>query len=64
MASHHHQAQFERSRWRISFLIAFWVAQIAMIVALMGIFSYRLAVTVGQWEEKDKAGQLPMVELV
>lgn len=64
MANHRDQARFERAGWRLNFLIASWTAQIAMLLGLMGIFSYRLSTTIRDWEEKDKAGSLPMVELM
>lgn len=64
MASHRDQAQFERAGWLLKLLIPFWIAQITMLLALIGTFSYRLSQTIRHWEEKDKAGSLPMVELV
>jgi hypothetical protein len=64
MANHRDQARFERAGWKLKFLIASWTAQIAMLLGLIGIFSYRLSYTVRDWEAKDKAGSLPMVELV
>ncbi|KAL1876375.1 hypothetical protein VTK73DRAFT_9444 [Phialemonium thermophilum] len=64
MARHRDQAEFEWVGWRLKLLIPLWTAQVAMLLGLMGIFSYRLAETVQRWEEKDKKGKLPMVELV
>jgi hypothetical protein len=45
-------------------LIPAWAAQIAMVLGLMGIFSYRMAETCEHWDEMRKAGDVPSVELV
>ncbi|OIW26564.1 hypothetical protein CONLIGDRAFT_646722 [Coniochaeta ligniaria NRRL 30616] len=58
------QAQFARSQWGMAILIPFWTAQTAMLLGLMGIFSYRLAETTEHWDEMREAGDTPRVELV
>jgi hypothetical protein len=57
-------AQFARAGWRMALLIPSWVAQIAMLLGLMGIFTYRLAETIEHWDEMRAAGDTPRVELV
>lgn len=64
MANHRDQARFERAGWRLPVLITSWIAQIALLLGLMGTFAYRLSRTIGDWEAKEKAGSLPTVELV
>ncbi len=57
-------AQFTRAGWRMAILVPFWTAQTAMLLGLMGIFSYRLAETTEHWDEMREAGDNPRVELV
>lgn len=57
-------AQFKRAGWRMLLLIPCWTAQIAMLLGLMGIFTYRLAETIEHWDEMRAAGDTPRVELV
>lgn len=64
MVFHRNHAQFERARWRKTFLFPLWLLQMAMLLGLMGIFAYRLAETVEHYEEDDKKGKMPVVELV
>ena len=63
MADDIDMAQFNRARWRMAMLIPLWTAQIAMLLGLMGIFSYRLAETTEHWDEMRAAGDTPRVEL-
>ncbi|KAK3384949.1 hypothetical protein B0H63DRAFT_174396 [Podospora didyma] len=58
------QILFSRAGWRLKFLIPLWMFQIAVLLCLMGIFAYRLAETFEHYEEHDKMGQLPIVEVV
>ncbi|KAK3942042.1 hypothetical protein QBC46DRAFT_381039 [Diplogelasinospora grovesii] len=58
------QVLFGRAKWRLRFLVPCWAAQVAMLLCLMGIFAYRLAETFEHYEENDKNGQIPMVEVV
>ncbi|OAA59851.1 hypothetical protein SPI_06049 [Niveomyces insectorum RCEF 264] len=64
MAFHLNHAQFERARWRRSLLLPAWTVQIALLLGLLGIFSYRLAETIEHYEENDKKGKVPLVEFV
>jgi hypothetical protein len=57
-------AEFNRAGWRMGLLIPSWTAQIALLLGLMGIFSYRLAETTEHWDEMRAAGDTPRVELV
>jgi hypothetical protein len=58
------EARHAHARWRLGLLIPAWTAQIAMVLVLMGIFSYRMAETCEHWDEMRKAGDVPSVELV
>ncbi|EPE05226.1 hypothetical protein F503_03831 [Ophiostoma piceae UAMH 11346] len=64
MSFHRNQAQFQRARWRRRILVPIWIFQAALLFAILGIFSYRLAHTVGHFDEDRKAGKTPTVELV
>ncbi len=64
MVFHLDQAQFERARWRKLILVPLWIAQILLLLGLMGIFSYRLAEAIENFEENDQQGNIPMVEVV
>ncbi len=64
MVYHRDQAQFDRARWRKAFVLPLWLAQIVFLLSLMAIFSYRLAETIENYEENDKRGNIPMVEIV
>lgn len=64
MGNHRDQAQFDRSRWRLALLIPMWLAQLCLLLGLMGIFAYRLAETVDHYDEDDKRGQIPVVLVV
>ncbi|KAJ9148498.1 hypothetical protein NKR23_g4793 [Pleurostoma richardsiae] len=58
------QVQFDRASWRLAVLVPAWTAQTSMLLCLMGIFSYRLAETLENFEENDKKGNFPTVEVV
>lgn len=58
------QAQYAHARWRLALLIPAWIGQVAMLLGLMGIFSYRLVETLEHWDEMKEAGDVPRVELV
>ena len=64
MVFHRDQSHFVRARWRRAVLGPFWLAQVVFLLALMGIFAYRLADTVHNYEQSDKKGEMPMVEVV
>ncbi len=64
MVFHRDQAQFDRAGWLKAVLLPLWIVQIAVLLGIMGVFSYRLAETVENFEANDKAGSVPMVELV
>lgn len=58
------QELFARAGWRLKWLIPTWAAQMAMLLGLLGIFTYRLAETTEHWDEMKDAGDAPRVELV
>ncbi|KAL2151293.1 hypothetical protein VTH82DRAFT_6391 [Thermothelomyces myriococcoides] len=53
-----------RAQWRKAILIPLWLFQIAVLLGLMGIFAYRLAETFEDYNERDKHGDMPIVEVV
>ncbi|KAL2015820.1 hypothetical protein VTK56DRAFT_4736 [Thermocarpiscus australiensis] len=55
---------YARAGWRKTLLVPLWTFQIAVLLCLMGIFAYRLAETFEHYEELDKLGEVPMVEVV
>lgn len=61
MGNHRSQDQFDRSRWRAAILVPMWLAEFALLLALIGIFAYRLAETVDKWDDEDKKGMVPAV---
>jgi hypothetical protein len=64
MVYHRDQAHFDRAQWRKAVLVPFWFAQITLLLALMAIFAYRLAETIRTYEENDKRGTVPTVDVV
>ncbi|KAK4124613.1 hypothetical protein N657DRAFT_680562 [Parathielavia appendiculata] len=58
------QVLYARAGWRKAVLIPLWVFQVAVLLCLMGIFAYRLAETFEHYEELDKLGEVPIVEVV
>lgn len=64
MVLHRNQAQFDRAGWRLAILVPFWIAQVSLLLGTMGIFSYRLAETMQHFQENDKKGKFPLVEVV
>ncbi|KAI9147777.1 hypothetical protein HJFPF1_12808 [Paramyrothecium foliicola] len=64
MAIHKANAQFARARWRLRLLIPIWTLQQSLIVAMMGLFAWRLGNTLKHFEELKKSGDLPTVEFV
>ncbi|KAL1891190.1 hypothetical protein Sste5346_007823 [Sporothrix stenoceras] len=63
MTFHRNQAQFVRARWRRAILFPVWAFQTALLLAILGVFSYRLAETAEHFAENKKAGKVPTVEL-
>jgi len=64
MVYHRDQAHFDRARWRKAVLVPLWIAQITLLLGLLGIFAYRLAETIRTYEANEKKGTVPTVELV
>lgn len=58
------QAQFAHARWRLAIVIPAWTGQVAILLGIMGIFCYRLAETLDEWDAMREAGDVPRVELV
>lgn len=64
MASHRAQAQFARSRWRLVILIPFWVLQLTLTLALVGLFIYRLSDSMIHYENRERMkGLWPRMEI-
>lgn len=63
MTFHRNQAQFVSARWRRAILFPIWVFQTVLLLAILGVFSYRLAETAEHFDENRKAGKVPTVEL-
>ncbi|KAI1136440.1 hypothetical protein F5Y05DRAFT_108418 [Hypoxylon sp. FL0543] len=62
--THRDNAQFSRAGWRKRVLLPCWIAQIAILLGVMGLFSYRLSITVRTWKDEEAIGNIPMVEFV
>lgn len=54
----------QRAKWSLRLLVPSWAAYVCILLGLIGLFSHRLAETVNNWEETDKTGDLPEVEMV
>ncbi|KAI0836918.1 hypothetical protein F5Y06DRAFT_97117 [Hypoxylon sp. FL0890] len=62
--THRDNAHFSRAGWRKRVLLPCWMAQIAIMLGVMGLFSYRLSNTVRTWKDEEDKGNVPMVEFV
>ncbi|KAI0886459.1 uncharacterized protein GGS22DRAFT_113836 [Annulohypoxylon maeteangense] len=62
--THRDNAQFSRSGWRKRILLPCWIIQIGLLLATMGLFSYRLSHTIKTWKDEEDLGNIPMVEFV
>lgn len=58
------QAQFERARWRLRLLLPLWALQLSLTLTMAGIFAWRLGDSMRSYDERDKAGEIPTLELV
>lgn len=58
------QVLYARAGWRKAILIPLWAFQVTVLLGLMGVFAYRLAETFEHYEEHDKLGEMPIVEVV
>ena len=45
-------------------LLPCWTLQMMLMLAMIGVFSYRLSNTIRKYEDDEKAGRIPVVELV
>lgn len=54
MGTHQKQDQHDRAGWRKSFLLPSWIAQIILLLGLIGIFAYRLAETVERYKAESE----------
>ncbi|KAI0155906.1 hypothetical protein BJ166DRAFT_594112 [Pestalotiopsis sp. NC0098] len=64
IGTHRDQAHFDRAKWRKRVLLPCWIIQVPILVALIGLFSYRLSNTIRDFEENELKGDVPMVEFV
>ncbi|KAI1385404.1 uncharacterized protein F4822DRAFT_343369 [Hypoxylon trugodes] len=62
--THRDNAQFGRARWRKTLLLPCWIAQIVLLLGVMGLFSYRLSATTREWKAAEDKSQAPTVEFV
>ncbi|KAL2163425.1 hypothetical protein VTH06DRAFT_5482 [Thermothelomyces fergusii] len=58
------QALHARARWRKAILVPLWLFQMTVLLCLMGMFSYRLAESLEAFDERDKHGEMPIIEVV
>ncbi|KAI5863613.1 hypothetical protein GGS23DRAFT_506793 [Durotheca rogersii] len=61
---HRDNGQFSRAGWRKRLLLPCWIAQILLLLGMMGLFSYRLSHTARTWKEEEDNGHVPLVEFV
>jgi hypothetical protein len=64
IGSHRDQSHFDRAGWRKRILLPCWIIQIPILLAQIGIFSYRLSNTVTTFKDEEDKGNVPMVEFV
>uniref|UniRef100_L2G8Z2 Uncharacterized protein n=1 Tax=Colletotrichum fructicola (strain Nara gc5) TaxID=1213859 RepID=L2G8Z2_COLFN len=65
MVLHRQQAQFDRARWRMALLLPFWILQMMVLLAVIGLFSWRLSDTLRNWDSQvEDKGMFPTVEVV
>ncbi|KAL2268399.1 hypothetical protein VTJ83DRAFT_3245 [Remersonia thermophila] len=58
------QLLYSRAGWRKRVLVPLWTFQVAILLCLMCLFTYRLAETFDHYEEGKQRGRPPTVELV
>ncbi|KAL7619903.1 hypothetical protein AAE478_010450 [Parahypoxylon ruwenzoriense] len=61
---HRDNGQFSRAGWKKRLLIPCWLAQMLLLMGMMGLFSYRLSHTARTWKEDEDKGEVPLVEFV
>jgi len=61
---HREQAQFDRAHWRLALLVPLWIAQIAVLLSMIGIFAYRLANSIDELQDNDKSNDDPTLLIV
>lgn len=64
MGNHRVQAQFDRAKWRLTLLLPMWLLQLGLNLAMVGLFGWRLGDTLKTYEDRDKKGELPVIEVV
>ncbi|KAH8735220.1 hypothetical protein BGZ61DRAFT_528426 [Ilyonectria robusta] len=64
MGKHRAQAQFDRAKWRLALLLPMWLLQLGLNLAMVGLFGWRLGDTLKTYEDRDKKGELPVIEVV
>ncbi|KAK7433382.1 hypothetical protein QQZ08_000322 [Neonectria magnoliae] len=62
--NHRAQAQFDRAKWRFMVLLPIWVIQLGLTMTLVGLFAWRLGDTMKTYDDQDKKGGLPVIEVV
>ena len=64
MGSLRAQAQFERARWRLRLLLPLWILQLSLTLTMAGLFSWRLGDSMKHYDDRDKSGEVPTLEIV
>ncbi|KAF7547622.1 hypothetical protein G7Z17_g7598 [Cylindrodendrum hubeiense] len=64
MGSHRKQAQFDRAKWRLMLLLPIWAIQLGLSLTMVGLFGWRLGDTMKTYDDEDKKGGLPVIEVV
>ncbi|KAH7018313.1 uncharacterized protein B0I36DRAFT_37812 [Microdochium trichocladiopsis] len=65
LGARHHHSNFSRSKWKKSILWPCWALQCALLLTLMGLFSYRVSDTLtASRQESKNQDHIPVVELV
>ena len=57
------QARFERVGWQLKFLIPFWILQMALSLALMGLFAHQVALTAQEYEASS-SDDVPLLDFM
>lgn len=48
----------------MALLLPCWALQMLLMLAMIGVFSYRLSNTIQKYDDDEKEGKTPVVELV
>ena len=54
MGRHKAHAKFDRSEWRLRYLIPLWLLQTVLAVVMLIVFGLQLGKTINEWKGEDK----------